>query len=178
MSSETFKNISDGVFHTIAALAILAGGIWAVYEFYETKEHQRIERSMKYVSSLETRKVNQSIDFIQQYWNEYFKSVAKPAPNMTKIVTTTPKYQENLQIILNHLDEISICIKHNVCEEAVVLKTKRGLFFNGFVNHYDWIEYQRELTGYEKFHHNLECFIKEKFSYDSRTAKLKTVFCE
>ncbi|MDV7338975.1 DUF4760 domain-containing protein [Terasakiella sp. A23] len=163
-NSEAFSNICDGIFKTCATVGLIVSATWAYWEYTDNKEAKRIERSMKYVSSLETKEINNSIAYIDNFWIEYRKSKTKHTDKkaaIIKIVNDDPKYHRNLTQILNHLDEIAYCIEHDICQGEVVFKTKSGLFLNAFKNHYPWIIEYRKETNHPRYFMHLECFIQE-----------------
>lgn len=170
MTADNFSKWCDGLFKIFATLAIVVGGGWAVFEYEEAKQAKRIERSMHYVNSLETEKVNQAISFISAFWSKYkwgMPEGEERRKEIVRIVNDEPQYQDNLKIVLNYLDEISFCVEHSICDSTIVLKTKKGLFLAGFANHFPWVISHRKKTGHPKYFKHLECFV------DSQIVELK-----
>lgn len=166
MSAENFSNIADGMFKIFATIAIVAGGGWALFEYYDAKNSERIERSMRYVHSLETEKLNGSIAYITKFWSNFkWSNVSELERDneIIRIVYEEEGYQYHLKNILNHLDELTYCIEHKICDEDIVLKSKGGLIRAGFHNHLPWIRSHRSKTGHKKYFEHLECFVVDKF---------------
>jgi len=165
MSADDFSNWCDGAFKIVALVGLIVSAFWGYHEYTDAKKAKRIERSMKYVNSLESKEVNNSIEHISNFWRKYDRSsVAESdrAKEIVRIVEEEEGYQKNLLIVLNHLDEIAYCIEHEICEEKVVLRTKNALFRAGFVTHFPWVLHKREITGHNLYFAHLECFITDR----------------
>lgn len=163
MTPESFSHLCNGIFKIGALLGLLASGGWAIHEYKDAKEAERIERSLRYVNSIKTADVVASVDFISQFWRAYDWEANRKKDKMqeiVRIVREEPGYQKNLVIILNYLDEIVSCIEHNICHEQIVLNSKISMFRQAVVNHIAWIYFRRKETGHVAYYAHLECFVR------------------
>tara|TARA_R110002167_G_scaffold38470_4_gene119834 strand:- start:1187 stop:1732 length:546 start_codon:yes stop_codon:yes gene_type:complete len=143
----------------VAALAVVIGGLFGIYQYLEHKSDVRVDRSMAFVERyhgnsmlVEARlKINESMAKRTAQLNQILKDPAIKAENLPAIYESEILKQINqdelvgsLEQLFTFYEQIILCREMDLCEEEVA-----GQFFDidaqGFVStYYPYICYVRK----------------------------------
>jgi len=172
MSWDDLKTKSDIITSWITVIGLLVGAAFAVYEFYESKEKDRIERTFKFYSDFHAPEFQRSKDKFETQW-------VKNSPTAAKILNATDispeqknqKYSENVISQINtfqlhsdlikvivFLENVAVCVKLRLCDEASAREFFGTYGKNLFRTYYPYINDLRNKWKDQNFARSLETF--------------------
>ena len=159
-----YEKLSKFIFNIAASISLIVGGSWALYEFYEKKNAQRILETQKFIENVSIESTANSIKYIDEFWNKYKKPIdflENRENYIIQIVNNDNAYRDSLNNILSFLNNIHHCISVDLCHKDLVIRYHRKLFLKTLGIHHAWLVQKRELTNHPEYYISLECFVRK-----------------
>ena len=153
MPLERVKLVSDIVTAWVGLLALLAGGTFAIVQYLDKEQGDRIKASLDLLVRYNDKHVVEARLRLSDVWSREEEAIAilvrKPGVAIAEInsfvvtVIKTDQLHTSIDTIVDFYDLVEVCIEKNLCDRTAA----RALFARGaksfFMLHYPFIDQLR-----------------------------------
>jgi hypothetical protein len=170
ISLEKAKLISEICTAAVGTFAILVGGIFALVEYQDNKQSNRVRASLDFLETRNSQPLTDGWSRIRTAWrkhdfkhNEFLSRTKLDIREYFAFVNTVidnEELDEAIVVVIGFFETLEVCSQELVCDEA----TSRAMFereANSFYNlHYPFIERQRIKYGDPSYASGLKRFVR------------------
>jgi hypothetical protein len=167
MTLEDKKRLSDIVVSWIGVLGLLAAASWTLVEYYENKDKEQSQQTLKYVTAINSGELFEAQSLIATTWATKSSNLEEliEAGNENKladfIVSTSNEenVRSSIWIVIDFYESLATCVNEEICskDNALAFFGERSLRFYNL--HHHFIEATRQELGDEKYAALLQGFV-------------------